>query len=115
MPATFDPPGKCDLRSWLDLQSRALTPSGTDTATETYTTVARVPARIRAIFGGRVIDNIQDQARATHVIVIRYRSDQSAWRWLLYDGRRFRVHTIMDPDERRMWLELLAEEVERGL
>ena len=106
----FTAPCSGDMRHRITLQARTQTPTGGGGFSDAYTTVASVRAAIRTIFGGRLIDGVQDQERVTHNFTIRYRPDRAAWRYVLFDGRRFTVRTVSDPDERKRWLEILAEE-----
>lgn len=110
--ADFQHPAAGELRERLALQSRSSAPSGSDDLTHTYTTVATVWAKPRAPQGGRIVNGVQTEKRATHLFLIRWRSDQASWRWLLFRGRRMEVRAVRDPDESRRTLEILAEEVE---
>lgn len=108
---TFKAPCSNELRHSIALQGRTQTPNAGGGFDDAYTTVATVRAKIRTLFGGRLIDGVQDQERVTHNFVIRYRADRAAWRYVLFDGRRFAVRTVADPTERKRWLEILAEEL----
>lgn len=96
----------------IALQDESLTPAPGGGYAEAYTTLATVWARPRPMFGARIIDGAQVQERITHAFDIRWRADYAAWRFVLFDGRRFAVRSIMNPDEGRAWLEVLAEELE---
>jgi len=112
----FDPPRNAgELRDVVELQTRSQVASGTSDLADSYTIVATVRARVRALFGTKVIDNVQTQERATHVFVIYHRSDVQAWQFLQANGKRYRVVQVMEPDDRRRWLEVLAEEIKVGL
>lgn len=108
----FVPPCSGELRHRIALQTRTQTPNAGGGLDDLYTTVATVRAKIRTLFGGRLIDGVQDQERVTHNFVIRWRADRGAWRWVLFDNRRFVVRTVSDPTEMKRWLEILAEETE---
>lgn len=115
MAVGFRAPRAGELRRWVELQDKDQTASAGDSLDEVFTTLATVPARVRAIFGGRVVDNVHDAEVATHTVIIRHRSDTAAWRWIRFDGRRFKVVSVMDPDERGIWLEILAQEERSGV
>ena len=100
------------LKHRIELQSKAMTPDGTDDYTEAYTTVATVWARIDPIAGGRMIDGVQEVERVTHRFIIRYRSDQASWQYVLFDARRFLIRTVMIQDEIKRFLEIMAEETD---
>lgn len=110
----FTPPRAGELRHRIALQSRSSAPSGSDDLAHTYTTVATVAAKARAIQGGRMVSGVQTEERVTHLFLVRFRTDQGAWRWILFNGRRLEVRTVRDPDERGRWLEIQAEEVENA-
>lgn len=101
-----------DLRHRVALQNRTMTPNGTDDYTNAYATIASVWAAVEAVGGTRLIGTAQDQGGTTHTVTIRWRSDRTAWRYvLLADGRRLHVETMRDPDETRRMLVLdCAEE-----
>lgn len=103
------------MRHRVQLQKRTEAPTGTDDLTATYVTVATVWARIRAIAGGLLIEGVQDTERITHRFDIRYRTDQPAWGYIETDGRRFAVRAVRDPEERKRFLEIDAEEVAYGV
>ena len=73
--------------------------------------MASACARIQALFGGRTVEGVQTTERATHAVTVRYRADAAACDYLRADGRRYRVRSTMIPDDRRGWLELLAEDL----
>ena len=105
------------LNRQVELQDHSQVADGSDGLDDTWTVVATVPARVIVLFGGRIVDSVNTTERASHVFTIRYRSDagSGAWDHLEMEGRRFRVVSVMDPDEGHVWLELLAEEVKRGI
>lgn len=106
----FRAPNIGELRQRIDLQEKSNAPASAGTLTDNYTTVASVWARVNPIFGGRILEGVQDIEKVTHNVCIRYRDDQAAWHFILFDGRRFKVRSVMNPDERKEWLEILAEE-----
>lgn len=109
---TFIAPCSGELRHSIALQARTQTPNAGGGFDDDYNTVGTARAKIKTLFGGRLIDGVQDQERVTHNFVIRYRSDRASWRYVLFDGRRFTVRSVADPTERKRWLEILAEETE---
>lgn len=115
----FQRPGAGALRTRVELQNKGSVASGSDALTDSYTVVDTVSARVREIFGGRIVENVNTVQRATHNVVIRYRSDAGSWDFLEYgpagQRRRLRVISVMAADERGRWLEILAEEERRGV
>jgi SPP1 family predicted phage head-tail adaptor len=110
--ADFRHPAAGELNRILALQARVTTPSGTGALAHAYSTIATVWCKARAPQGGRIVEGVQTEARATHLFLIRWRADQAAWRWLLFRGRRLEVRSVRDPDESRRTLEILAEEIQ---
>lgn len=109
----FQPPGAGELSARIVLEKRTMTPDGVDDYTEAFTALATVWARPKTLFGGRTLEGAQTARRASHVFAIRWRADAraDAFDHLSFDGRRFRIQSVEDPDERRAWLELLCEEL----
>lgn len=109
--AGFIPPRSGELRARIHLQAKAQVPSGSSSLTASFSTVATVYAKAVAISGGMLVDGVQTEEVVTHRFFIRYRADRAAWRFVLFDDRRFEVRRTRDPDERKRWLEILAEEL----
>lgn len=99
------------LRHRVALQARAQTPGGSAAIDDTYSTVATVWAAVEQIEGGAFVAGQQTEERVTHKVTIRHRTDVEAWRYLLWDSKRFRVHERRDADDRQRFLEILAEEM----
>ena len=89
-----------EMRHRISLQKFSQADAAGGGYTDTYTTVNPAPvwARIDPIAGGRMIDGVQDQERVTHRFIIRYRSDQADWDWVLFGSRRFHVRTVMNQE-----------------
>lgn len=107
----FEVPCGRDLRWRITLQAKASAASAGGALTETFTDVASVRARVKQPFGVRVINGRQSEDRVTHIFTIRTRSDADEWRYVKFDGSRYRVNTILRQGTRREWMELMAEEI----
>lgn len=60
---------------------------------------------------GREIERAQQyQAEITHRITIRYRTDIDRSMTINYKGRRFDVEYIINPFEKKQWLQLMCVE-----
>lgn len=105
-------PSAGDLRLKVTLEQRAGAPDGGTSLSTSYVTVATVRARAKVLFGQHRVDGVQTEEKPTHIFTIRYRSDYRNWRWLTHDGRRFAIRRVMNPEETKVWLELVCEEVE---
>lgn len=109
----FVEPAAGDLTARLVLEKASVTPSGTDAMAVSYTEVDRISARPKTLFGGHTLAGEQTERRVSHVFTIRYRDDarDGAWDHIQFDGRRFAVRLVQDPEERKRWLELHCDEL----
>ena len=107
----FTPPMAGELIRSVVFERREQTPTANGGLAEAWLPVATACARIQALFGGRTVEGVQTTERATHAVTVRYRADAEACDYLRADGRRYRVRSTMIPDDRRRWLELLAEDL----
>ncbi len=111
----FTMPRTGEMRHRIELQNRTEAFTGTDDLQSDYVVIATVWARMRAIAGGLSIDGVQETERITHRFDIRHRTDQPSWNYVETDGRRFVVRAVRDPEERKRFLEIDAEEVAYGV
>ncbi|MBL8659387.1 MAG: head-tail adaptor protein [Rhodospirillales bacterium] len=105
----FVTPGAGDLRARIALLRRTQAPTAGGGLADSYTTLSTVRARVRSLFGTRLVEGAQTTERATHVITIRARADTEAWRYVEWCGARYRVHTVMSQGNRHQWQELMVE------
>lgn len=101
-------PRLSDLRYRVALETRAQIAAGGAGGTglaESFTTGARVWARVELIRGGRYQADVQTDDVPTHRITIRFREDFTTWRYISDGSRRWRVVNAGDPDGRRVWVE----------
>ena len=101
------------LRKQIAIQA---TTRSTDTMggyTDSWATSATVWGSIDMLSGRELVEAQKKSARATHRIVIRYRSDITvrADRRLLWNSRAFNILSVMNPDERNELQDILAEEI----
>lgn len=112
--ATREAPSIGQLNVRVDLQARVTSPigglGGTSLA-EVFTTIGQAWCSIVSLRGGRYIAGRQVEEVATHRITLRWRNDYQEWGYILAGTQRFRIQSVTDPNHRRRWLELLAEEV----
>lgn len=106
----FETPVCGDLRWYVKLQGVTNAPAVSGAMSSSYATVATVRARVKTLFGARNIAGQQTNHRVTDVFTIRKRS-LDGWRYVLFNGRRYRVHQILRQGSRREWLELMAEDM----
>lgn len=76
------------------------------------TSVASLFGNIRMMAGNELFIARQVQAKATHKVTIRYQDALDTSMWIDHSGRSFEILSIIDPDQRREFLEILSVEVE---
>jgi SPP1 family predicted phage head-tail adaptor len=52
----------------------------------------------------------QTQSRATHKITIRHRENVRPHTFIVHDGRRFEIESVLNREERGQWLDIMAIE-----
>lgn len=91
---------------------RALTATGdvyggtTDVASD----VATVRAKVEPLEGDEQLRAMQTGMSRPHRFTIRYREGVTGAHELQYDGRRFNISSVIDPDARHRELVILADE-----
>jgi SPP1 family predicted phage head-tail adaptor len=99
-----------EMRERVVLQSPTLTSDSRGGASESWSTVATVWAKIEPKSASQVLFSQQLQHRITHKFTIRYRSDVlSTWR-ITFDSRTFHIQGVRDLMERGRYLEIDCEE-----
>ena len=106
----WEAPTICELGEWVDLQSRSQEAAASGALTDTFTTEVRTRARVRQIFGGRYIDGAQTGNAATHNFEVRWRSDWRTWRFVVWEGYRYRVLQALQHG-RHEWVQYVCEEI----
>lgn len=99
------------LRHRVVIRTMARTPDGMGGYTETPTDVTGIPARIDPLEGNEQINAMQTGMQRPHRIEIRYRSDMTGAKTIIYGARTFDIKSVVDPEERHVELHLLAEEL----
>lgn len=108
---------KSDLASRLDrritLQQAVETPDGGGGFTTAWNSVATVWAEVKPAGNTRALERSGDgKLEETHsfIVTIRYRAGMTAGMRISYGGRLLNIRGVINPDEGRGSLELLAEE-----
>ena len=99
-----------DLRHRITIQSSVKTGDGGGGFTVAWSNLATVRGKIEPLRGREQLHGMQLEARVTHRILIRYRSDVTAANRILFGTRTFNIRSVLNVDERNRWLEILAEE-----
>lgn len=76
-----------------------------------WNTYATVWAAVEPIRGREYFIREQVAGDVSHRVVMRWRSGVSVRDRVLHDGRQLEVESVLDRDERRVELELMAREV----
>lgn len=98
------------LRHRLALQEETRSADSGGGYTLIWSGVATVWGRIEPLTGAERLQAMQLESRVSHRVTIRHRTGVSAGMRLLHNGRALNIRTVIDPDERRHWLELMCEE-----
>lgn len=108
----FQTPCPRELRDRIVLQEKVSTPTAGGSLTESYSDVASVYARVVQIFGEMIVSTAQTETRATHIFTIRNRTDfGGSWRYIEFDGDRYRALRVVEQGPRREWMEVIAEKL----
>lgn len=99
------------MRRQITIRTNARTPDGMGGYTETPTDVENIPARIEPLEGRELLMAQQTGMERPHRFTLRYRSGMTGAKTVLYDGRTFDIHSVMDPEERHRELVITAEEL----
>jgi SPP1 family predicted phage head-tail adaptor len=105
----------CDLHSGLlehhvILQRLTLTPDGMGGGTQSWIVIGTPWAYIIPATAWENLKSMQLEAPITHSIYIRYRTDITARDRIVHRSRIFNIRSIIDIEEKKLFLELKAEE-----
>jgi SPP1 family predicted phage head-tail adaptor len=107
MTAAYDPGW---LRHRITIEAASETGDEAGGASQTWTTLAAVWARIEPAAAKEAGIGDHLAAVTAHRITIRWRADVAGGMRAIYRGRIFRITATEDPDESRRYLVLKAEE-----
>jgi SPP1 family predicted phage head-tail adaptor len=100
-----------ELRHRVTLEAPVDAPDGAGGFTRSFTPIANLWARI-APSGARedFVEQRAEQA-VSYVVTIRWRGDVTKDMRFVHRGRRLRIQSAFDPDERRRFLVCQCEEI----
>jgi SPP1 family predicted phage head-tail adaptor len=100
-----------ELRHRVTLEAPVDAPDGAGGYTRSFTAIANLWARI-APSGARedFVEQRAEQA-VSYVVTIRWRGDVTKDMRFVHRGRRLRIQSAFDPDERRRFLVCQCEEI----
>ena len=100
------------LRNRVSLEMRQQAADGSTGIAETFALVDQVWGAVEATRGSVYIGSIQVGEAITHRITLRWVDPSSFTHLSVNEGaQRFRKRDARDPDGRRRWLEVMAEEM----
>lgn len=99
-----------ELRKRVAIQTYTETESGTYKTSKVWVTVVTVFGQLSPVSGLTAIDTMQIGQKVTHKVYIRFYPNVTSENWLLIEGRRFRIRTVINIEELNQFLELLVEE-----
>lgn len=100
------------LRNRVALELRQQAANASTGIAETFAPVASVWGAVEATRGSVYIGSIQVGEAITHRITLRWVDPTTFTHLSVNDGaQRFRKRDARDPDGRRRWLEVMAEEM----
>jgi len=105
----------CDLHAGLLehhvlLQRLTLSPDGHGGGTQSWAVLGTPWAYIVPASAWENLKSMQLESPITHTIYIRYRLDIKARDRIVHRGRNFNIRSIIDMEEKKIFLELKAEE-----
>lgn len=86
-------------------------PDGGGGYTEQPVEIATVWSRVEPLQGREQILAMQTGMQRPYRFTLRYRPGVTGAKMLQYDGRRFDITSVVDPEERHRQLVIMAEEV----
>jgi len=100
-----------ELRHHVTLEAPVDAPDGAGGFARSFTPIANLWARI-APSGARedFVEQRAEQA-TTHIVTIRWRDDVTKDMRFVHRGRKLRIQSAIDPDERRRFLVCQCEEI----
>jgi SPP1 family predicted phage head-tail adaptor len=98
------------LRQRVSIQAQVEVETDMGGSDITWVEVFNCRARVEALSGRELLVAQQMEASATHKVTFRYRSGVTAKHRLVIEGVPWNIRHNANPDERKVWLELLCEE-----
>lgn len=99
------------LRHRITIQQLIRTDDGAGGKTEVWTTFASVFAGVEPLHGRERYLQQQVQSEVTHRIPMRYRAGVTPAMRVLFEGRIFRIDSVIDIEERHTEMQLMCQEV----
>jgi SPP1 family predicted phage head-tail adaptor len=98
------------MRERVTIQSKTRTADGAGGAAVAWVDLATVWARVTPKAASEPLNGDQKTPHTIYTIRIRYRADTTAIRRIVWRSRTFNIIGTPNPDERRRYLDIEAEE-----
>lgn len=99
------------LRERVDIQQVTETKDAIGSPIQTWTTIASTWAEVRQASGSETFRRQQIQSKAGWTIIVRYNSMLTPQMRVIWRGRTFQITALENPDLRRRFLKIAAEEL----
>lgn len=102
------------LRHRITLQRLSSTQNTVGEKIDNYTDVTTVWGEVKPFRGSEVFENYKEFGELTHKITIRYYQGlDRTWR-IKFDGRIFRIVSVVNIEERDVYMEIVCKEILEG-
>jgi SPP1 family predicted phage head-tail adaptor len=98
------------MRNRVEIQSRTVAQDSYGQAVPTWTTLATVAAEVLPLSGREMWQAQQARPQVTHKVTIRFYSGLTAKHRLLFDGATLNIDSVLNPDGRKRFHELICVE-----
>ncbi|HHX60622.1 MAG TPA: phage head closure protein [Epulopiscium sp.] len=103
-----------ELRHRVTLQKSSITKDSIGCEIETLEDIGKVWSSIEAISSKGSSKGKQSPTDISTKITVRYRKDIAPMMVVIFEERVFRIHQVINPEERCVFLELLCSEETNG-
>ncbi len=103
-------PGCGALRHRVTIQEEVRVVDAEGDTTRTWTDVATTSVKIEPLKGLERLRAMQIEDSVTHKVTMRYRSGVIAAQRLVFGTRTFNIRSVINREERNLWLELMVDE-----
>ena len=98
------------LRNSITIERLITIPDSIGGSNKAWVTNKTLKAFIKPMSGAETLHSQRLEARLTHRVLIRYVSDILNTDRINYNGRHFQIRSIINVEERNLWIELSCEE-----
>jgi SPP1 family predicted phage head-tail adaptor len=105
-------PNASNFRDYVELQTRSTTSDGMGGSVDEWSSAGNFWCKVTPLSANQRLYAKRLEENITHKIVTRYRSDLTVGieQRILWRGRLFQIQSVIDIEERRQFLEIMAVE-----